>query len=95
MPDKHEEHQQKLKTKIRRLYDIANVLHSIGLIEKSHAENSKKPAFRWVGLQGTIDFVNKLKQYKDLGLQKQESKWSNNKLQNQHTESSFKANDKV
>ena len=31
-PEKAEEQQQKLKTKIRRLYDIANVLQSIGLI---------------------------------------------------------------
>ena len=27
---------QKLKTKVRRLYDIANVLQSIGLIEKTN-----------------------------------------------------------
>lgn len=31
-----QESNQKLKTKIRRLYDIANVLQSIGLIEKCH-----------------------------------------------------------
>ena len=50
-PDKSEEKgEQKLKTKIRRLYDIANVLQSIGLIEKCHAINSKKPAFKWIGL---------------------------------------------
>lgn len=54
--------EQKLKTKIRRLYDIANVLQSIGLIEKCHALNSKKPAFKWIGLQGTIDSVNELKE---------------------------------
>ena len=30
------EEAQKLKTKIRRLYDIANVLQSIGLIEKTN-----------------------------------------------------------
>lgn len=52
---------QKLKTKIRRLYDIANVLQSIGLIEKCHAVNSKKPAFRWIGLAGTIEAINELK----------------------------------
>ena len=46
--------EQKLKTKVRRLYDIANVLQSIGLIEKCHAINSKKPAFKWIGLDGTI-----------------------------------------
>ena len=30
------EDSQKLKTKVRRLYDIANVLQSIGLIEKTN-----------------------------------------------------------
>ena len=55
-----------LKTKIRRLYDIANVLQSIGLIEKCHAVNSKKPAFKWIGLHGVVQQVNELK---DLNLQ--------------------------
>lgn len=42
-----------LKTKIRRLYDIANVLQSIGLIEKTQTvEKQKKPAFKWIGLHG-------------------------------------------
>lgn len=37
-----------LKTKIRRLYDIANILTSLGLIEKTHtADGSRKPAFKW------------------------------------------------
>ena len=49
------------KTKIRRLYDIANVLSSLGLIEKCHAINSKKPAFKWIGLHGTIQSVNEIK----------------------------------
>jgi len=43
-----------LKTKIRRLYDIANVLVSIGLIEKLNGGNNMsnslkhRPSFRWV-----------------------------------------------
>ena len=38
-----------LKTKIRRLYDIANILCSLGLIEKTTVpDGSRKPAFRWV-----------------------------------------------
>ena len=41
-----------LKTKIRRLYDIANVLQSIGLIDKTHMSTNRKPAFRWVGIEG-------------------------------------------
>ncbi|CAH0480114.1 unnamed protein product [Peronospora belbahrii] len=36
-----------LKTKIRRLYDVANVLVSVGLIEKLQLSNSRKPVFRW------------------------------------------------
>jgi transcription factor E2F7/8 len=41
----HDIEEQKLKTKIRRLYDIANVLQSIGLITKTSYPQSKKPAF--------------------------------------------------
>ena len=64
VPDRHEQEsrEQKLKTKIRRLYDIANVLQSIGLIEKCHAINSKKPAFKWIGLHGTQRSVQELKE---------------------------------
>jgi len=32
----------------RRLYDICNILVSLGLIEKTHAGAGRKPAFRWV-----------------------------------------------
>ncbi|XP_029969595.1 transcription factor E2F7 [Salarias fasciatus] len=41
----------KYKTKVRRLYDIANVLTSLGLIRKVHVreERGRKPAFRWLG----------------------------------------------
>lgn len=38
--------------KVRRLYDIANVLRSLKLIEKVHVtceEKGRKPAFEWVG----------------------------------------------
>lgn len=37
-----------LKTKVRRLYDIANILTSLSLIEKVHTVN-RKPAFKWLG----------------------------------------------
>ncbi|KAM4748871.1 transcription factor E2F7 [Rhinophrynus dorsalis] len=45
----------KFKTKVRRLYDIANVLTSLGLIKKVHVteERGRKPAFKWIG---PIDF---------------------------------------
>lgn len=41
----------KFKTKVRRLYDIANVLRSLKLIEKVHVteQRGRKPAFEWVG----------------------------------------------
>ncbi|XP_068656769.1 E2F transcription factor-like E2FE isoform X2 [Aristolochia californica] len=41
-----------MRTKVRRLYDIANVLSSLNLIEKTHQTDSRKPAFRWLGLKG-------------------------------------------
>jgi transcription factor E2F7/8 len=41
----------KLKTKVRRLYDIANILSSLRLIEKTHLVDSRKPAFRWLGVE--------------------------------------------
>ncbi|KAL6518874.1 hypothetical protein OROHE_017627 [Orobanche hederae] len=36
--------------KIRRLYDIANVFSSVGLLEKARDPESGKPAFRWIGI---------------------------------------------
>lgn len=40
-----------LLAKVRRLYDIANVLTSLGLIKKVHVteERGRKPAFKWIG----------------------------------------------
>ncbi|KAF8399350.1 hypothetical protein HHK36_015215 [Tetracentron sinense] len=40
-----------MRTKVRRLYDIANVLSSINLIEKTHHTESRKPAFRWLRMK--------------------------------------------
>ena len=50
-----------LKTKIRRLYDIANVLQSIGLIHKTQMSNSRKPAFKWIGLRGVVLAIQEIK----------------------------------
>ncbi|EOY20593.1 DP-E2F-like 1 isoform 3 [Theobroma cacao] len=44
-----------MRTKVRRLYDIANVLSSMNLIEKTHTVDTRKPAFRWLGLSGKSD----------------------------------------
>jgi transcription factor E2F7/8 len=57
--------ENKIKTKIRRLYDIANVLNALGLIKKTSIHStsqkpgeavSRKPAFKWVGLIGLERF---------------------------------------
>ncbi|XP_054807075.1 E2F transcription factor-like E2FE [Prosopis cineraria] len=44
-----------MRTKVRRLYDIANVLSSMNLIEKTHTSDTRKPAFRWLGLEGKTE----------------------------------------
>lgn len=44
----------KLKTKVRRLYDIANILSSLQLIEKTHMAENRKPAFRWLGTKDDL-----------------------------------------
>ncbi|KAF8106653.1 hypothetical protein N665_0136s0025 [Sinapis alba] len=44
-------------TKVRRLYDIANVLSSMNLIEKTHTLDSRKPAFKWLGYNGEPTFT--------------------------------------
>ena len=49
----------KLKTKIRRLYDIANVFLALGIIKKAYLPN-RKPAFSWNGLYGLLMMMRKL-----------------------------------
>ena len=44
--------ESKLKTKVRRLYDIANILMSLNLVQKlSRQEMSRKPEFTWIGMR--------------------------------------------
>ncbi|CAN8260737.1 unnamed protein product [Cochlearia groenlandica] len=38
-----------MRTKVRRLYDIANVLASMELIEKTRIPGTRKPAYKWLG----------------------------------------------
>ncbi|XP_006014764.1 transcription factor E2F8 isoform X7 [Alligator sinensis] len=54
----------KFKTKIRRLYDIANVLSSLELIKKVHIteERGRKPAFKWTGPEVLSDIQARGKQ---------------------------------
>ncbi|KAI8003138.1 E2F transcription factor-like E2FE [Camellia lanceoleosa] len=44
-----------MRTKVRWLYDIANVLSSMNFIEKTHHPETRKPAFRWLGTRGKSD----------------------------------------
>uniref|UniRef100_A0A673GFG3 Transcription factor E2F8 n=2 Tax=Sinocyclocheilus rhinocerous TaxID=307959 RepID=A0A673GFG3_9TELE len=50
----------KFKTKIRRLYDIANVLSSLELIKKVHVteDRGRKPAFKWTGPENLPSLKN-------------------------------------
>lgn len=47
-----EEGPGKYKTKVRRLYDIANILTSISFLEKcvTYEDGTKKAAYKWIGL---------------------------------------------
>lgn len=49
----------KLKTKVRRLYDIANVLSVLKIIKKTFIP-SGKAAFEWVGQPGFEDFLSEI-----------------------------------
>ncbi|KAK2076617.1 hypothetical protein QBZ16_005377 [Prototheca wickerhamii] len=42
------------KTKVRRLYDIANILSALHLIEKAHVGEKGKPGFRWLGPEAVM-----------------------------------------
>eukprot|EP01017_Pseudomicrothorax_dubius_P020717 TRINITY_DN2249_c0_g2_i1.p1 TRINITY_DN2249_c0_g2~~TRINITY_DN2249_c0_g2_i1.p1 ORF type:complete len:481 (+),score=96.56 TRINITY_DN2249_c0_g2_i1:189-1631(+) len=52
--------EKKLKTKVRRLYDIANVFSALGLIRKTNGD-AGKPAFCWVGAPGLEAFIARVK----------------------------------
>ncbi|KQK18075.1 hypothetical protein BRADI_1g38577v3 [Brachypodium distachyon] len=47
-----------MRTKVRRLYDIANVLSSLNLIEKTQQVDSRKPAFRWLTFPFILICIN-------------------------------------
>ncbi|PRQ50257.1 putative transcription factor E2F-DP family [Rosa chinensis] len=47
-----------MRTKVRRIYDTANVLLSVNLIEKTHTADTGKSAYRWLGLNGRRDGLN-------------------------------------
>ena len=51
------------KTKVRRMYDIANVLQAIGVVQKENVGSTSlqnKPSFRWVYPIAPLDMANYL-----------------------------------
>ena len=46
-----------MKTKVRRLYDICNVLTSLRMIEKVKLIATCKPAFKWLGVTSDTEKV--------------------------------------
>jgi len=46
-PSNSRNEEKGMKTKVRRLYDIANVMVSIGIIQKVILSRFKKPSFKW------------------------------------------------
>lgn len=46
----------KLKTKIRRLYDITNVFKAMGLVKKTTTKE-RKIAIEWLGINGFDNFM--------------------------------------
>ena len=46
-----------MKTKVRRLYDICNVLTSLRMINKVRLPDTSKPAFKWHGVTKETEVV--------------------------------------
>lgn len=66
--------QKAMKTKVRRMYDIANVLQSIGVLQKENVGSTSlanKPSFRWVYHILPADMAQHLKSGPPLLLQLQ------------------------
>jgi hypothetical protein len=58
-----------MKKKIRRLYDIANILSSMRLISKIHLMDSRKPAFRWMRAEDEVkNYIAKGKEHEWFGI---------------------------
>lgn len=47
----------KMKTRVRRLYDIANVLCMLRVVAKDTIAGTRKPVFRWIGTDRVPDFT--------------------------------------
>ncbi|KAL1811960.1 hypothetical protein ACET3Z_022025 [Daucus carota] len=46
-----------IQTKVKRLYDIANVLASMNIIEKTYQPETKRFVFRWIGMRGEAEMA--------------------------------------
>ena len=47
----HNASSSKIRTKVRRLYDISNVFLALNIIDKTFI-GTRKPAYNWIGLTG-------------------------------------------
>ena len=56
-PEGPEPDQGAMKTKVRRLYDICNVLTSLRMIVKVRLPDTSKPAFKWLGVTDETESV--------------------------------------
>jgi hypothetical protein len=56
-PDGPEPDAGAMKTKVRRLYDICNVLTSLKMISKVRLPDTSKPAFKWHGVTAETEAV--------------------------------------
>ena len=56
--------------KVRRLYDIANILGSLKMIKKVyvHENRGRKPAFEWIGLNPDIEDMKPGRRIKTCGV---------------------------
>eukprot|EP00890_Picochlorum_soloecismus_P001734 jgi/Picsp_1/2561/NSC_00792-R1_transcription factor dp-1 len=58
-----EDHKKSSKARIRRLYDIANVLQTLGIIEKSKCEDARSAVFVWKGIDKLPEALKDAKKF--------------------------------
>ncbi|XP_063936197.1 E2F transcription factor-like E2FE [Daucus carota subsp. sativus] len=46
-----------IQTKVKRFYDIANVLSSMNIIQKTYQPETKRFVFRWIGIRGQAEMA--------------------------------------
>ena len=70
----------KLRTKIRRLYDIINVFKSLKLVQKITLPN-RKNGFKWLGTRFLEDYIHSSSE----GIESDEESLSNFKLEDENS----------